>query len=226
MGMQLVLALMFRPRQRTERVRHWRVYAKRLAQIGLVLIVLVGVAVVAGTRNNYFSRLWSYWTDEESTGTYFQYIAFSQRFVYWQTAYDIFEEQPLLGIGLGNFTFYFADALTDRPLYPTPELLKKVVPEQGRNQIVVTKNLSLRLLSETGLLGMATFTAFIIAILGSSVFLYLSPDNRQSYWGRAGLLGLVVFIGVTFSVDSFAIPNMWVLFGLIASSSQVFTGST
>jgi O-antigen ligase len=219
---QLVLAFLLWPRKKRVKVRNWKILFKRVAQVGLILVILVAIAFLVGTRNNYFSRLWRFWSDEEATGTYFQYIAFSQRFAYWETAYQLFEQYPVLGIGLGNFTFYFEDALSDRPLRPTPELLRKFVPEEGHHPIIVTRNLLARILVETGLLGTATFLAFLVAILGSVGYLWMGPTVEQRFWGRAGLLGLVVFVGVAFSVDSFAIPNMWILFGLVTSAAQVY----
>jgi O-antigen ligase len=219
---QLVLAFLLWPRKKRLKVRNWKILFKRVAQVGLILVILVAIAFLVGTRNNYFSRLWRFWSDEEATGTYFQYIAFSQRFAYWETAYQLFEQYPVLGIGLGNFTFYFEDALSDRPLRPTPELLRKFVPEEGHHPIIVTRNLLARILVETGLLGTATFLAFLVAILGSVGYLWMGPTVEQRFWGRAGLLGLVVFVGVAFSVDSFAIPNMWILFGLVTSAAQVY----
>ncbi|MBU1659995.1 MAG: O-antigen ligase family protein [Chloroflexi bacterium] len=199
----------------------WKQTAKNLSLAVFVIVILLGVVFAAGGQNKYFSRLWRYWTDEESTGTYLQYIAFSQRFIYWETAYRVYEEHPVLGVGLGNYVFYFEDALPDRPLYPTPEVLYKLVPEEGRLRIVTVKNFLIRIFAETGLLGTAAFVAFIVAVLGCALYLWFSPQAEQQYWGRAGLLGLAAFGIVSFSVDSFAIPNMWVVFGLITASAHL-----
>jgi len=195
---------------------------KMILQVSLVVLVLAAVVFVAAQKNNYFSRLWGYWTDEESEGTYFNYIAFSQRLAYWETAYRIFEDYPFLGIGLGNFTFYFDEYLPDKPIRD-PEIFSKLVPDVGRNQVVTVKNYLIRILAETGLLGISAYTGFLLAIVGCVVFLLLSPGADPQFWGIAGLLGLVAFIPVTLSVDSFAIPNIWVVFGIITASAKVIT---
>jgi len=85
----------------------------------------------------------------------------------------------------------------------------------------VPKNMFARILAETGLMGSAAFVAFVVAVLGAALYLFLAPERDPRYWGLAGLLSLVVFLGVGFSVDSFAIPNMWIVFGLITASVQV-----
>jgi O-antigen ligase len=196
---------------------------KRVLQAVLAFIVLAGIIFVAGTRNNYFARLWNYWTDEESTGQYLQYIAFDQRITYWRAAYGMYEAYPVLGVGLGNFTFYFEQYLADRALHPTPELLTKLTPEEGRSQLSTVKGVFPRLLAETGLMGMAAFLAFLIALLGAALYVALISEPSRQFWGRAELLGLVVFLVVSFSYDSFSLPNMWVMFGFITAAAQVFT---
>ena len=50
-------------------------------------------------------------------------------------------------------------------------------------------------------------------------------DKEERFWGISSLLGIVAFLGDTFSFDSFAIPNPWILFGLITAALAVFTKS-
>jgi hypothetical protein len=58
----------------------------------------------------------------------------------------------------------------------------------------------------------------VVAILGCAIYLWLSKNKEQNYFGVAGLLGLLAFGLSAFSYDSFALPNMWVLFGLITAA--------
>jgi O-antigen ligase len=226
-GVQLVLVLLFRSKslqdkKPLERTTKWKFVGKRLMQASLAIIMFATVVFYFGSRNNYFSRLWNYWTDEESTGQYLQYIAFEQRFAYWETAFRLFEANPIIGVGLGNFTFFLDEYLPVRPLHPTPELLIKLTPEEGRSQLTSVKGVIPRLLAETGLLGVATFLGFLTALVGCAIYLVLSNSAEGHYWGRVGLLGLVVFLIVSFSFDSFSLPNMWVMFGFITASAQIF----
>ena len=87
--------------------------------------------------------------------------------------------------------------------------------------MITPKNLILRVMAETGMLGLATFIAFVIAILGCALYLWFSPDLEVKFWGVGGILGLIAFGLVTFSFDSFAIPNMWVVFGLITAAMRL-----
>ncbi len=72
---------------------------------------------------------------------------------------------------------------------------------------------------------MAAFISFLVAIAGCALFLMLAPEKSQRYWGIAGLLSLGVFLTAAFSFDSLALPNMWVVFGLITAAAWVYTQS-
>jgi O-antigen ligase len=180
---------------------------------------------VAGTRNAFFARLWSYWLRDSQTSMtgYLEYLGFGARFVYGTAAYNTYSAYPVLGVGLGNYGFYFEEMLPDRPLGSMPEVLRILTPDAGRNRLITAKVFYLRLLAETGLVGTAAFFAFLVAVLGCALYLWLSPHPEHKFWGRAGLLGLAAFLLAALSFDSFAIPNMWIVFGLITASAWVYS---
>ncbi len=227
-GLVLLLALLlvsflFRPRRAGD-TRGWLTVAGvRIFQGGLAILILGVLVFAVGSQSKYFSRLWRYWTNEQRHGSYLQYIAFDQRITYWETAYHIYTDYPWMGVGLGNYTFYFADYLADRPLYRNPELLVPLTPDpaNARSQLTSVKSVFARLLGETGLAGLATFSAFVLAVLAAAVYLFLAPDPVFRYWGRAGLLGMLIFLLGSFSFDSFSLPNMWVVFGLITAAAGI-----
>jgi O-antigen ligase len=180
---------------------------------------------IASLKNPFFARIWSYWSDVKQTSLsdYFEYLGFGARFRYGEAAYATYEAYPILGVGLGNYAFYFPEMMPDRPLAAVPELLRLIVPEGNRERLITPKNFYYRLLAETGLVGMAAFLAFLAAVLGCALFLWLSRDKEQRFWGRAGLLGLVAFLPSAISFDSFAIPNMWVVFGLVTAAAWIYS---
>lgn len=221
----LVSVLIIRPRLPNwfKSKQGWRSLLQRGFIVLLIFIILGGVLLAAGTQNNYFSRIWRFWSDPQSGDDFLTYISFSQRLVYWESAYSMFAENPVLGIGLGNFAFYFEEMLPDRPLYQTPELLRQITPGEGRNKLVTPKNLHVKVLGETGLVGTAVFIAFLIGLAGSALLLLGQHKSDVRYWGQAGLLGLTAFILASLSYDSFALPNMWVVFGLISAAANLYS---
>ena len=195
---------------------------RRVIEISLITIALLGLAAVFGSQNRYISRFWRYWTDDQpGKKTYLEYIAFEQRFVYLQTALNIYEEYPAIGVGLGNYAFFFDKMIPDQPYNRQPEIIRQITPVEGRDRLITPKNLYGRLLAETGLFGTVTFTTFILAVFRCMLYLLYSGLNEQKFWGLSGLLGFFVFFFVIFSYDSFALPNMWVFFGVLTSAAHI-----
>jgi hypothetical protein len=93
----------------------------------------------------------------------------------------------------------------------------------GRDRLITSKNFYLRLLAETGATGTIAFITFLVALLGSAIFLRLSPNKEHKFWGSASLCSLIAFTLSALTFDSFVIPNMWVVFGMITAATQVFT---
>jgi O-antigen ligase len=200
---------------------------RRLIEVAILLAVLAAIIFFAGSRNDFFARIWEYWERAPDEGylqyliNYFEYLGFGARYTYMETAFQIYDQHPLLGVGLGNYAFFFNENLPDRPLALVPEVLRLVIPESAGGRLITPKNLIIRIMAETGILGLTTFIAFIMAILGSALYLWFSHNKEVKFWGIGGLLGLIAFGLVAFSFDSFAIPNMWVIFGLITAAMRL-----
>jgi O-antigen ligase len=210
----------------------------------LIFSVLASVFFFIGTRNDFFTRLWVYWQKPNaSLEGYFEYLGFGARQIYGDTALNTFYAYPWMGVGPGNYALYFAEMLPYEPLARTPEVLRVITPEAGRDRLITAKNFFLRLLAETGIIGTAAFIGFFVTIIGSMLSLIRSPDtsdqksapDRKSTpapkyssafsaktWGVGSLLALVAFAFSTLSFDSFALPNMWVAFGFISAAYKVY----
>jgi O-antigen ligase len=220
--------IFFRPRpQKGETGRRIGIGTRRFIDAAVVILVLVALIYSVGTRNEFFARIWSYWTDKSRTSLagYFEYLGFGARFIYSQAAYGVYSDQPWLGVGLGNYAFFFEENLPERSLAAMPEVLRVITPDAGRDRLITPKNFYTRLLAETGLLGTAAFMAFVIAILSGALFLWLSREREKNFWGIGGVLGVVAFLLSALTFDSFAIPNMWVVFGLTTAASWFYIRS-
>ncbi len=197
---------------------------------GILLVFVLGAVIyIAGLNSSYISRMWGYWlrssTEFATLGPktlsgYIRYIGFGPRFVYWETAFNIFKEYPFFGVGLGNYTFYFQDFLPAQQVGYLPEILRILVPDKP--SIITTKNYFARLLAETGLVGTGAYISFVIVMTGQSIYLWLAKEEYQKFWGAGALLAIIAFMVNTFSYDSFAIPNPWIIFGFITAAFQIF----
>jgi len=230
------LMKIFRPQHKTQKEKKSGqekfLLAQTLRRYRLVLILLsVGgflvLFFILGTQSNYISRMWEYFTisDDFDLRKYFNYIGFGSRMTYWETAWLIFLSHPVFGVGLGNFTLYFSRFIPYQQLISTPQLLRHIVPYPGRIRVISVKQFLFRILAETGMVGGVIFFVFLLILTAGALYLWLSKDKEKRFWGIASLLGIMAFLGDTFSFDSFAIPNPWIVFGLITAAFAVFTKS-
>jgi len=190
----------------------------------IIVIIIVSIPFyIIGTRSIFFSRIWEYWQKNDgSINEYISYLGFDARLTYSQAAYNTYEKNPLFGVGLGNYAFYFEEMLPYRPIYEVPEVLRIITPETGRNRLITSKNFYLRILSETGIIGAFIFSTFFIGHFGYMLYIRSSINSKWQYWNTAGICGLIAFLLSAFTFDSFAIPNMWIIFGMIAATSRVY----
>ena len=199
-------------------------WTRRTLEIAAVCTLVVVPIYFIGTKNPFFARIWGYWnTPNASLSGYISYLGFDARLVYAQTAYNTYQAHPITGVGLGNYAFYFEEMLPYRPIFEVPEILYMVTPELGRDRLITSKNFYLRIMAETGILGTVTFSVFMLVNLGYALYLWLSPEKEWKYWGAASLCGLIAFALAAFTFDSFVIPNMWVVLGLITAAIRVAT---
>jgi hypothetical protein len=141
-------------------------------------------------------------------------LAFAERVVYWGVGYRVFEEYPLFGVGPGNTGFFFEEALP--PYGLRLEEIQKVLTAREYG-FPNTKNLWIRLLAETGMVGFAAFLAWVVCLVAGAIRLTRIWAPLPRMLGVAGLLAAIALVGEGFSLDSFALPQLWIVFGLVSA---------
>ena len=184
-----------------------------LFRVGMVVAIL-GVLTSAFlflARKNFFRRLWE--TEAQTLSQYIVDINAGARGAYSIGALSAFEKSPLTGVGLGASGFYIYSNLPDWSLTTVPEIAKQLSPD---NHLYPNpKNLYVRLLAETGLIGFFLFLAFQLYILGDMLNL-LRLDRT---WARfAAVAGVFAWLAITFynfTQDSLTTPNIWLVPGIL-----------
>lgn len=148
----------------------------------------------------------------------FNYLAFAERFVYWVAGWNVFDAHPLFGVGLGNAGFFFQQAL---PAYSwgLPEVMDVYYRASAIPNI---KSFWVRLLAETGVVGFAAFLSWFYVLYRSSRFLKSASEPLFRTIGWAGLFVLIAFLVEGFSLDTFALPYLWVSLGIVSAASAMF----
>jgi hypothetical protein len=141
----------------------------------------------------------------------FNFLKFAERYVYWVVGWRIFNIYPFLGVGLGNAGFFFKDLF---PAYSwsLPEVLEIYY---RANFIPNIKSLWVRLLAETGILGFSAFVSWLYTQLASGQYLRRNAQSIYKLMGWAGIFILIALVIEGFSIDTFALPYLWISFGIV-----------
>ena len=83
-----------------------------------------------------------------------------------------------------------------------------------------SKNLYIRLLSETGIFGFWLFVSFYLFVLGKIIKLLRSTNKEVVYIGVAGLCAWLAIVLLGMSQDSFAMPTIWLPLGLVLGLAE------
>jgi hypothetical protein len=191
-------------------------------RVGLIAAL---VAVVAGAflflgQKSFFRSLWN--TNASNLTEYLVNISAGARSAYSTGALTAFHKHPWTGTGLGASGFHIYQNLPDWALTFVPEIARQLDP--GNHLYPNPKNLYVRLLAETGLIGFFLFLAYQFHVLGD----ILSIWQRGQPWARfAAMAGVFAWLAIAFynfTQDSLTTPNIWIipgiLVGLAASAAR------
>lgn len=149
-------------------------------------------------------------------------FAFLERTVYWMDGWRIFNDHPILGVGLGNAGYYFVSHL---PAVGWSSYEIRAVVYQN-DSLPNIKSIWFRLLAETGIVGFSLFVTWLLVLWSSANKRLCSQDATIKTVALAGQLALLAYIFEGFSVDTFGLPYLFVMAGLVASTGGILRRQT
>jgi len=198
-------------RFKTRAAKQWTAITFYLGLVVLSVLLLLGTGVYLSKADPRMSELFDFETLRNRPFLeYAEKLAFSARIVYWQAGWNVFGENPFLGVGLGNAGFYFYDKL-DPAAWEYFEIRDVMYDLASPPNI---KSLWVRLFAETGFIGSAFFIVWLGLILLSGISLLRQSKKYMQVTGMAVILTLLGLLVEGFSVDTFALPYFWITFGL------------
>jgi hypothetical protein len=144
-------------------------------------------------------------------------FAFLERTVYWMDGWHIFNDYPILGVGLGNAGYYFVSHL---PAVGWSSIEVRAIVYQN-DTLPNIKSMWYRLLAETGILGFSLFITWFLVLWSSANRSLRSQDATLKTVALAGQLALLAYVFEGFSVDTFGLPYLFIMAGLVASVGMI-----
>jgi O-antigen ligase len=142
-------------------------------------------------------------------------LAFSERIVYWTAAFRTFSLHPLLGVGPGNAGFFFEQTLPEYG-YRLAEI--QALIRESSFGFPNPKNLWAKLLAETGIAGFVLFGLWFALMGFGAAVLRRKGDGLDRVLGLAGMIVFLTQMVEGFSMDTFALPQLWLIFGLATAA--------
>ena len=188
--------------------------------IPMVLVLLYGILLIgiAFGVSRMDARMATLFTIDTSRDQWlYHYLGrmdLGPRVTFWLAGWKVFEQYPLFGAGLGGSGLYAWETIA--PYGWTFDEVRRVLWLEGA--VPNPKNLWVRLLAETGIVGFACFTSWLIMNASAAIELIKKQSRFLKCLGTMGLMVLVGLIVEGFSVDSFALVYFWIGLGLPAAA--------
>ena len=188
----------------------------------VLVVIMVGLAVVglSGLSDWRLARVFglNYLEILRNSETPFytlaEQLAFAERVMYWEVGVGVFHRYPILGVGLGCSGFFFREYVPAYP-YHLPELIRRI---NGAPGFPNPKNFWIRLLAETGVVGFLVFSGWLLSLALGAINLFKEEEGWRSMIGLACLMVLMVQIFEGFSLDTFALPQLWIMLGFLSAA--------
>jgi hypothetical protein len=198
--------------------RRWTGVISILVLLALYAGLIYGAAYGISRYDERMRRLFDFSALQE--GSLLQYanqLVFAERIVFWQAGWEVFNEYPVVGVGLGNAGYFFPQKLSGFSWALTE--VRTLMYRQ--TNLPNTKSLWVRLLAETGIVGFAFFACWCYILWQSAQFLRAHRDSLFRMVGFAGSFAVIGFLMEGFSLDTFALPYYWVTFGLLTGACEL-----
>ena len=183
----------------------------------LYTIVIGTAAVIFSKIDPRMAKLFDFSFEKENPFiTYFDQLQFGERVIYWLSGWNIFGKHPVFGVGLGNAGFYFPSTIPSEGwrLVEVSKLINRT------RTLLNIKSLWFRLLAETGFVGFSIFIGWLISL---SYYIIAKMRSVNVSNKILGYVGGFVLLGIFFeglSIDSFALPYLWISLGIAVSERQ------
>lgn len=140
-----------------------------------------------------------------------QYQSNSERLLIWQSSYQMFKDHPLIGVGVGNFSFVYQS--------------KYILPEAKERFLTHAHNIYLHTLAESGLVGFFGFCLFFSYTLFTSFYIWRKNSNQEALILFVSTISLLLQGLTEVNIGNHTIITRiyWIMLGAYLVSSGMVT---
>jgi O-antigen ligase len=199
----------------------WLRSNKKLA-LGVVLALLVVFALIAAP-SSYWDRVRTITSEyEDITTSGRQYGTGGQRIYAWKIGWRIFTENPVVGVGQGNYPWHVGKTEGEMGV----QWQKRSLAGRAAHSLYFT------LLPELGLVGTILFVLMIAFSMKDLIYIrkmvktqkgmYPADEAKRIHFLSLALEGsLVGFLASSVFISTLYYPNFWILCGFILSLRKI-----
>ena len=183
---------------------YYMLKSKRNVVIGALFIILISVVLVNNPR--FMHRL-------DTIDDFTKYQSNTERILIWQSAWNMFKDHPILGVGLGQYTVNYQQ--------------KYILPQAKEPNLGHAHNNFMQMLAENGIVGFAGFVTMFGYIIFKNLLAWFKVKNVYALMIVSATVCLLLQGFTEYNVGNSAVIKMyWLVLGLLVVLSELYKKET
>ncbi len=174
--------------------------SKRNLAVSIIFIALVSTLLVNNSK--FMHRL-------DTIDDFNKYQSNTERILIWQSAWNMFKDHPILGVGLGQYTVNYQQ--------------KYISPQAKEPKLGHAHNNFMQMLAENGIVGFAGFVTMFGYIIFKNLLAWFKVKNVYALMIVSATVCLLLQGFTEYNVGNSAVIKMyWLVLGLLVVLSELY----
>lgn len=178
--------------------------SKRNLAVSIIFVALISTVLVNNPK--FMHRL-------DTIDDFDKYQSNTERILIWQSAWNMFKDHPILGVGLGQYTENYQQ--------------KYISPQAKEPKLGHAHNNFLQMLAENGIVGFAGFVIMFGYIILKNLITWFNTKNVYALMIVSATVCLLLQGFTEYNVGNSAVIKMyWLILGLLVVLSEFYKKET
>ena len=178
--------------------------SKRNLAVSIIFVALISTVLVNNPK--FMHRL-------DTIDDFNKYQSNTERILIWQSAWNMFKDHPVLGVGLGQYTKNYQQ--------------KYISPEAKEPKLGHAHNNFMQMLAENGIVGFAGFVIMFGYIIFKNLITWVKVKNVYALMIVSAMVCLLLQGFTEYNVGNSAVIKMyWLILGLLVVLSEFYKKET